>query len=423
MKMLNNLFRIVQHKMYGTVAAMFLMVATCSFFACSKDDETTSFVSPYVENRTVMVYMAAENSLSSNAITDVREMLEGMRNDTLPESDRLVIFLDDTSMPRIYVVDKNTQAVTLSELKPVLQYDEDVNSSSAKQLGAFVDYVKANYPAESYGLLLWSHASGWLPSNFIGDQHQDASSRRRSFGVDNQRNSASKYAEGHQMNIEDMASELNGENFDFILIDACVMQNIEVAYELRHTTKCLIASPAEIPEPGAQYKSMVRAMFKKNNTANEMLNAYLKEYRNSYGLVISALNTAEMDDYAAYMKSVVAAHRSELLSLDTSSMLYYIHYGTWTKDYPDFLDMQGVMLKVLNADEYAQWKAKTDKMITCRHAGFWYSAYPKSKVSIDDAQCCGVTMHIPFEKYNANSWAFNEKYLETSWAKAVWREE
>ena len=160
MKMLNNLFRIVQHKMYGTVAAMFLMVATCSFFACSKDDETTSFVSPYAENRTVMVYMAAENSLSSNAITDVREMLEGMRNDTLPESDRLVIFLDDTSMPRIYVVDKNTQAVTLSELKPVLQYDEDVNSSSAKQLGAFVDYVKANYPAESYGLLLWSHASG-----------------------------------------------------------------------------------------------------------------------------------------------------------------------------------------------------------------------------------------------------------------------
>jgi hypothetical protein len=241
--------------------------------------------------------------------------------------------------------------------------------------------------------------------------------------VDNQRNSASKYAEGHQMNIEDMASELNGENFDFILIDACVMQNIEVAYELRHTTKCLIASPAEIPEPGAQYKSMVRAMFKKNNTANEMLNAYLKEYRNSYGLVISALNTAEMDDYAAYMKSVVAAHRSELLSLDTSSMLNYIHYGSWTKDYPDFLDMQGVMLKVLNADEYAQWKAKTDKMITCRHAGFWYSAYPKSKVSIDDAQCCGVTMHIPFEKYNANSWAFNEKYLETSWAKAVWREE
>ena len=43
-------------------------------------------------------------------------------------------------------------------------------------------------------------------------------------------------------------------------------------------------------------------------------------------------------------------------------------------------------------------------------------------VEIDDAQCCGVTMFIPFEKYARSSWAFNEKYLKTSWAKAVWIE-
>lgn len=411
------------NRVCGTVAAMVLfIVATCSFSACSKDDDATSFVSPYVESRTVMVYMVAENSLNVNVAADVREMLEGMNNDTLSVGDRLVIYLDDINMPRIYEVDKTTKALNLSDLKPVMQYDEDVNSSSATQLGVFVKYVKENYPADSYGLVLWSHASGWLPSNFSGDQSKEAPSRHRSFGVDNGRNSPSKYFEGHQMNIEDMAIALDGEGFDFILFDACTMQNIEVAYELRHTTKCLIASPAETPAPGAQYKSMVRAMFKKNNTANEMLNAYLKEYQNSYGLVISALNTAEMDDYAAYMKTVVAAHRSELLSLDTSSMLNYIYYGSWTKNYPDFLDMQGVMLKVLNAVEFVQWKEKTDKMVTCRHAGFWYSAYPQKKVSIDDTQCCGVTMHIPFEKYNANSWAFNEKYLETSWAKAVWEE-
>lgn len=422
MKMLNSLSQIVQHKMYGTVAAMFLMVATCSFFACSKDDDTPSVVSPYMESRTVMVYMVAENSLSSNAITDVREMLEGMNNDTLSAGDRLVIYIDDISLPRIYVVDKNTKKTTLSELKPVVQYDKDVNSASAEQLGVFVDYVKANYPADSYGLLLWSHASGWIPSNFSGDQRLEVDSRRRSFGVDNGKNSSSKYHEGHQMNIEDMASELDGENFDFILIDACSMQNIEVAYELRHTTKCLIASPAEIPVTGAHYKTMVRAMFKKDNAVNEMLDAYVREYMKSYGLVISAVNTAELDDYAAYMKSVVAAHRLEMLSLNTSSLLNYIQYGTWTTACPDFLDIQGVMLKVLNADEYAQWKEKTGKMVTCRHAGFWYSAYPNKKVTIDDAQCCGVTMHIPFEKYNANSWDFNEKYLKTSWAKAVWEE-
>jgi hypothetical protein len=223
------------------------------------------------------------------------------------------------------------------------------------------------------------------------------------------------------MNIEDMASELNGEDFDFILFDACTMQNIEVAYELRHTTKWLIASPAEIPEYGAHYKTMVRAMFKRDNTVNEMLEAYLHEYLRSWGLIISAVNTAELDDYAAYMKSVVAVHRSKMLSLDISSMLNYHLYGKWTINIPDFLDIQGIMLEVLTADEYAQWKEKTDKLVTCRHAGYWHSVH-KYKVPIEDTQCCGITMHIPFEKYNANSRAFNEKYLNTSWAKAVWGE-
>ena len=90
--------------MYGTVATMFLfIVATCSFSACSKDDETPPIVSPYVESRTVMVYMVAENSLNKNVWADVQEMLVGMNNDTLSANDRLVIYLDDVKLPRIYV--------------------------------------------------------------------------------------------------------------------------------------------------------------------------------------------------------------------------------------------------------------------------------------------------------------------------------
>ena len=416
----NNLF----NRVYDTVAIMFFIVATCSFFACSKDDDTPPYISPYAENRTVMVYMVAENSLSSNALTDVQEMLVGMNNDTLNVNDRLVIYLDDVKLPRIYVVDKTTQKTLLSDLIPVVTYEEDVNSASAEQLGAFVDYVKTHYPAESYGLVMWSHASGWVPSTYNGDRSGGVLAVRKTFGVDNGKNISNKYNgnNGHQMEIVDMAKALEGESFDFIFFDACVMQTIEVAYELRHLANYLIASPAEIPAPGANYKTMVKAMFSKDDCVNQMMTDYEHEYRDSYGLVISAVNTSALDDYATYMKSVVAAHRSEMMGLDTSSMLNYIHYGTWTTMYPDFLDLQGIMLKVLDGEEYAQWKAETDKVVTCLHAGCWYSAYLKGKVTIDDAQCCGMSMFIPFEKYAYNSWAFNDNYLKTSWAKAVWIE-
>lgn len=413
----NSLF----NRVYGTVATMFLfIVATCSFSACSKDDETPPIVSPYVESRTVMVYMVAENSLNKNVWTDVQEMLVGMNNDTLSANDRLVIYLDDVKLPRIYVVDKTTKITQFSELVPVMTYENDVNSSSAEQLGTFIDYVKSNYPAESYGLVMWSHASGWTPSNFSGDMYSETPTKRKSFGVDNGKNTINN--NGNQMNIDDMASVLQGNAFDFIFFDACVMQTIEVAYELRDAAKWLIASPAEIPASGANYETMTRAMFLKDDYVNQMLTVYKQEYSNAYGIVVSAVNTEALDDYAAYMKSVVAAHRSEMLNLNISSMLNYIRYGSWTTTSPDFLDMQGIMLKVLDDEEYAQWKGNTDKLITCVHTGRWYSGYPKSIIAIDDAQCCGMAMFIPFEKYTYSYESFNEKYLKTSWAKAVWIE-
>jgi hypothetical protein len=424
MKKLNNLFRIIQYKTYGTVAAMFFMVATCSFFACSKDDDAPVVVSPYAESRTVMVYMVAENSLNVNVATDVKEMLEGMNNDTLKAGDRLVIYLDDVSLPRIYVVDKMTSQTNWSELTPVLKYEEDVNSSSSQEMATFINYAMTHYPADSYGLVMWSHSSGWIPSNYEGD----IASVHRSFGVDNGRNSSSKYLSGNQMNIADMANALqnvlkekNEKQFDFIFFDACLMQNIEVAYELRHVTKHIIASPAEIPERGANYKTMVRAMMREKDYVTEMLSAYYDEYyRSGYGLVISAINTEKLDELATLMRTMVSAHKTELLNLDISSMLNYFLYNTWSSSFPDFLDMQGVMKSVLDETEYTQWKEMESSIITCRHAGKWYSAYPKKTISIDDAQCCGVSMFIPFEKYGSRS--FNEDYLNTSWAQDVWME-
>lgn len=101
-------------------------------------------------------------------------------------------------------------------------------------------------------------------------------------------------------------------------------------------------------------------------------------------------------------------------------MLNYMRWGQWRTDYPDGLDMQGVMLEILNEEEYAAWKEEADKIFTCVQNGRWYSAY-KKKNEIDAAQCCGVSMFIPFDKYG--SYSFKDAYWDTSWAKAVWIKE
>lgn len=76
-----------KRQFYNKVAAVLVCVAaTCLFFACSRDDhddsskEKTEKPQPGFEvakSRTVMVYIAADNSLDTNVARDVTEILKG----------------------------------------------------------------------------------------------------------------------------------------------------------------------------------------------------------------------------------------------------------------------------------------------------------------------------------------------------------
>lgn len=404
------------------------VVATCWLSSCSdsdgKDEEEVLPDSSYAPSRTVMVYMVAENDLSGAAADDIREMLAGIKDMTLYAHDRLVIFLDDVSLPRIYVLDKNVKAFSLSELNPVKQYREEVNSASAATLSDFVDYVQTYYPASSYGLVMWSHASGWIPSTFSGDNPPVPDSKKRSFGWDNGSNS-SLYLQGNQMNIDDMARVLvEKDGVDFILFDACMMQSVENVYELKDAARYIIASPAEIPGPGAYYATMVRAMFKQEAYADAMVDAYYNQYGNSgnpYGIVISAVNTSALPAFSAYMKNLIARYEERLWALDYRSLLNYFHYGEWDYKNTDMFDVRGVMLHLLDEQEYESWQNKMSQVVRCKHSNYWYSLYVKKTVQIEDSQCCGLSMFIPRKIYDDNaSMKYNIVFKDTKWAQDVW---
>lgn len=435
-------------KQFHIVAAMLLcLVATCSFFACSDDDSQVIPNTKYVSDRTIMVYMVAENSLgivknasgsaekyseSSVLTSDIREMINGMSNDTFPSTDRLIIYVDGVSLPRIYVLDKSVKGKNMADLEPVYPYDEDVNSASVERLTQFVKYTKENYPAKSYGLVMWSHGSGWIPSTYAGDLVAATEAANRSFGLDNGKDTNKDV--GNQMDVAEMARGLEeAGGVDFIFFDACFMQCVESAYALRHATKEIVASPAEIPAPGANYTTMVPAMFRKDDCTEHMLSAYYKAYQThaNYGVIISAIKTDAIRDFASYMKSLVRAKKEELLSLNKGAVLNYFLYGQWGVDAwtgqqtvksPDFLDMQGVMKQVLDENEFEEWKEEAMKVVTCQHTARWYSAHKKGQIVVNDSQCCGMSMFIPFDVYTNDGYQYNADYMKTEWAQDVWND-
>ena len=107
--------------------------------------------------RTVLIYMAAQNSLHKNAQSDSAEIMNGRQY--IADNDRLLMFVDDERAPRLYRVTRRCK-------EPVLlkRWDKDICSTDPEQLREVLSMVRHDYEAQEYGLVMWSHATGWVPS-------------------------------------------------------------------------------------------------------------------------------------------------------------------------------------------------------------------------------------------------------------------
>ncbi len=403
-----------------SVIGLFFFLTT--LFACSSDDDDNgSSQKVSTANRTVLVYVMAENSLSSYVSSDIDEMLSG--SSSIPDDDHLIIFVDDassTNMPRIYEVVKasgKTEAYT----KLVKQYDEEVCSTDPGVLEEVLEYVKSKYPANGYGLVMWSHGSGWL----LADETKDS----RSIGIDNEKNSSSD--SGVEMNISDLAGALaDFGKLDFLYFDACFMQGIEVAYELRNVTDYVIGSPAETPVWGARYDCILSSMFSSTADIKGIVNGNFSYYKaqydtgdwngsENYGCVMSAVKCSELDELAEITAPLIAEYAQDGQQLYVSGVQDY--RGNFTSSsYPDYYDFNGVMYNNATTSQYEEWLEQFERTVLygC-YTAKWYSR--NNWYSIVDESVSpfgGVSVYVP--KNNSNYTEWNEELQETAWYDAVW---
>ena len=241
-----------------------LFFAAALLTACHKDDD------PEVPKpvRTVVVYMSAENSLSSCSLTDFNEMVEGSK--LMEEQDNLIVWFDRAKtgeLPWLCRIKNGliTDSVSIDDMGISAK---DEFSSDPKIFEQVLRYAYSRYPAtDGYGLVLWGHAGGWTM--------QDSIAYSRGYGVDNGRNYSNSDS-GFWLNIptirkvlEQMPKQL------FIFADCCNFMCLESIYELRNVTDYVIGSPAEIPDLGAPYNTVVPAMFKHNSSTSSIIDGFV----------------------------------------------------------------------------------------------------------------------------------------------------
>ena len=372
----------------------------------AEDEETAEDVAP---RRTVLVYMAAENSLSSAATGDVNEMLAAASS--LGDDDHLIVYIDNTSLPRIYDITCGETATSMSELTAVRTYEEDMNSASAEVLQDIIEWTVSNYPADTYGLVLWSHGTGWLPSG------TSTSGVRKAYGVDNESNTTSN--SGSSMSIADMAAALSqGPHWLFVMSDACFMQSFEIVYELQTYADWLIASPAEIPYAGAPYTAVVPALFAADFDASAVVDNYLAAYT---GCLLSAVDCSRLSGLEALTAELLLTYEDDILSADLSDVLNYFDYDSYKSmlAIPDCYDPRGVLLQVATGEELSAWETVLAEAVYAPYMSSWYSAYPGRYLSVDASQYSGLSLFLPLDKYASLYPYFLTAYRQTLWGQYV----
>ena len=403
---------------------LFLIVTSCS-----KDDDDSAPAPPEPARRTVIVYMAGDNNLSSFMQNDLNEIKTGRMQ--VGNGESLVVFVDRQSTNEKPFIAKITES---GEMEKLYEYDSEFLSSDPEKMEEVLQRCVDLCPAtEDYGLVLWGHASGCI---FESDSISNSSyGARRAYGVDN----------GMWMNIPSMRIALtnlrnaNNIKWKYIFSDCCNMQNIETAYELKDVAEYLIASPAEIPGMGAPYKTIVPALFIHDD--KQMYEAICDNYyaqTDTKGghLPISAVRTDKLADLAAATAHILPAITDNLPHYDFGrGHIYYfclVNGDSWSITYNDrykaLYDMNDIIRWATENDSeaYNIWKEAFDQAVVYkRMSTFWHANYLEKygektfyDFTVTEEAYGGISMFFPLEKYN-NVTTFNEDIKKMGWYYAV----
>lgn len=358
-----------------------MLLSLLALVSCQKDEPAPS---PSSYKRTVLVYIAADNNLSSFALQDLAEMEEGMAQ--VPDGTlHLLVYIDTGSSPRLVELKKQNGQVVEDV---VCTYDDRNSVGVDETREVFADvFANPSFLAESYGLIYWSHADGWVPygqasTRWVGQDKTDGD---------------------HRMNLSELVTILqSAPHLDFLMFDACFMSSVEVAYELRGFTDYYIGSPTENPGPGAPYERLVPLMAA-DQAAVEMSEAYFAAYEEIYdgtsptntnwtgGVSICVMRTDALEQLASLTAQLLPDEAVDNAALK-EDVFDYDHIDDY-RDYVGYFDLKQLMEQVLDDASYATWTQAFDAAIA------YWSTTPKNysqfagMFSMEGAN--GITHYIP----------------------------
>lgn len=360
---------------------VFILLAAFVAMACEPVTEITPEFE--VKGKTVLIYMVGNNNLSTDAVNN----LEGIKKGYIPDNDNLLVYYHTPEQsPVLLKILKDEGGKVVQDT--VYRFPAR-NSSTAESLKSAMQVTGTMFPAEEYGLFLWSHGTGWLPTGHYS----------KSFGSE----------DGKEIEIQDLVKAFPYK-LSFVIFDACLMGGIEVAYQMKDSVDYVISSPAEILTNGFPYSQVMKHIYKTPSDLESVAREYYDFYNAQSGQMrsatISLVDTRALEGVAQAAKVVFDKYRDSIKNLNFSSVQKYYRFNKhWFFDFGDFITQlagEEQAAPVLEAlDKAVLYKASTPYFLN---------------IYIDRNKYSGLSTYIPIEPADAELATY---YKTLEWNKAV----
>ncbi len=262
---------------------------------------------------TVMIYMNGDCNLEPAAIDDMNELeFAGSSPDVniVVEVDRSP-FYDSSNgnwtTTRRYYITKDPNGYDSTIVSTLLSDLGEQNMGNPSTLVDFVNWARTTYPADYYLLVLWDHGDGW----------------KTRFAQVTQKGTVTKVikrepvkgvcyddTDGDYLSTPDLGAAFNsmtasGTNpLDVTGFDACLMNMIEVNYEISPYTSYVVGSEESVPFDGWDYATTMDWLVQNPlSTPDQVASKIVTDYMGFYGLsgfeTQSAVNSSTIPGLAS----------------------------------------------------------------------------------------------------------------------------
>lgn len=374
---------------------LYFLVSLCVLTACSENEQPEIKIPA---PRTVLVYLAADNSLGAGSngfdTQNIASMLKGATSQNLNNSN-LVVYLAPNSKTN------HPQLMQITAKGKVIKREYvNQNSASPETLREIIQTTKELFPADSYGLIMWSHGSNWFPSDITNTKSS------RAIIQDVSHNS--------WLEMEDLQQAIPENMFDFILFDACYMGGVEVMYAMKNKAEYIMASAAEVMGAGFPYERIVSDLFSsadKETYLKKICDNFYDYYQNDphnaynpYG-TIALVKTSALPELASATNQILKTSFDKTEAINLSSLQRYFR-----PTFYNMYDFEDYISRIATEEQLSTFKTSLDKAVIYKLKTSQF-LFPINKY-------CGLSCFVVTSRYPDA----NKRYEEQDWFKAAYQD-